>query len=244
MIEDLGDVVAMGLAPQDADRLALRVTADAEDVAGAIAEAWRLGARMAMNAARGFHVCRICGCWELEACEGGCWWVEPDRCSACDPDGTQVGRALAHVERGPLIVTPSMETIAAKVAEHHGVTVAALRGPSRRRKDAWARQEAFFLCWLDRHFNGRPSRSLPAIGAYFGGRDHTTVLHGLRAYAWRHLCAVAAGEAERFPDSLQLTLELLAAAYRPSGRQRLSAGAKPLALPAPRPKDAHANRPA
>ena len=29
--------------------------------------------------------CRECGCTELNACEGGCWWVEPGLCSACAP---------------------------------------------------------------------------------------------------------------------------------------------------------------
>lgn len=28
--------------------------------------------------------CRVCGCTEMHACEGGCWWVEPDLCSTCD----------------------------------------------------------------------------------------------------------------------------------------------------------------
>lgn len=27
--------------------------------------------------------CRVCGCTEDRACPGGCWWVEPDLCSAC-----------------------------------------------------------------------------------------------------------------------------------------------------------------
>jgi hypothetical protein len=27
--------------------------------------------------------CRVCGCTELEACEGGCIWVEADLCSRC-----------------------------------------------------------------------------------------------------------------------------------------------------------------
>ncbi len=27
--------------------------------------------------------CRTCGCTDERACEGGCFWVEPDRCSAC-----------------------------------------------------------------------------------------------------------------------------------------------------------------
>ncbi len=29
------------------------------------------------------RVCRVCGCSELNACEGGCSWVEKDLCSAC-----------------------------------------------------------------------------------------------------------------------------------------------------------------
>lgn len=28
-------------------------------------------------------ICRVCGCTENNACEGGCSWVEPDLCSAC-----------------------------------------------------------------------------------------------------------------------------------------------------------------
>lgn len=27
--------------------------------------------------------CRVCGCTDDAACEGGCYWVEPDLCSAC-----------------------------------------------------------------------------------------------------------------------------------------------------------------
>jgi len=27
--------------------------------------------------------CRICGCTQERACEGGCYWVAPDLCSAC-----------------------------------------------------------------------------------------------------------------------------------------------------------------
>lgn len=28
-------------------------------------------------------VCRVCGCTQNNACEGGCYWVEPDLCSRC-----------------------------------------------------------------------------------------------------------------------------------------------------------------
>jgi hypothetical protein len=27
--------------------------------------------------------CRRCGCSNLSACAGGCWWVEDDLCSSC-----------------------------------------------------------------------------------------------------------------------------------------------------------------
>lgn len=27
--------------------------------------------------------CRICGCTQLRACPGGCYWVDDDLCSAC-----------------------------------------------------------------------------------------------------------------------------------------------------------------
>jgi hypothetical protein len=28
-------------------------------------------------------ICRVCGCTDYEACDGGCEWVEPDLCSQC-----------------------------------------------------------------------------------------------------------------------------------------------------------------
>jgi hypothetical protein len=27
--------------------------------------------------------CRFCGCTDTQACEGGCWWAEPELCSTC-----------------------------------------------------------------------------------------------------------------------------------------------------------------
>ena len=35
-------------------------------------------------------VCRVCGCTEDNACPGGCYWIEPDLCSACAQDGEAV----------------------------------------------------------------------------------------------------------------------------------------------------------
>lgn len=37
--------------------------------------------------------CRVCGCTQDHACEGGCYWVEEDLCSKCaeTPEGKEVG---------------------------------------------------------------------------------------------------------------------------------------------------------
>lgn len=34
--------------------------------------------------ASGEQVCRLCLCSEKDACPGGCFWVAPDLCSACE----------------------------------------------------------------------------------------------------------------------------------------------------------------
>jgi hypothetical protein len=38
----------------------------------------------------GARTCRVCGCWEYNACWddeiGACWWVEDDLCSHCVSD--------------------------------------------------------------------------------------------------------------------------------------------------------------
>lgn len=35
------------------------------------------------------QVCRVCGCTHHNACPGGCYWVEPDLCSACAKEGEE-----------------------------------------------------------------------------------------------------------------------------------------------------------
>ena len=63
--------------------------------------------------------------------------------------------------------------ILALTAEAYGVTVTDLESPSRRQPLARARQIAMYLC------RDLTDLSLPKIGALFGGRDHTTALHGI-----------------------------------------------------------------
>lgn len=38
----------------------------------------------------GRRTCRVCGCWQLRACPGGCAWASADRCSACPSDAPAV----------------------------------------------------------------------------------------------------------------------------------------------------------
>lgn len=44
--------------------------------------------------------CRVCGCTEDAACDGGCSWVEPDLCSAC------VGKSPIVLELSRVEVAP------------------------------------------------------------------------------------------------------------------------------------------
>jgi hypothetical protein len=55
------------------------------------------------------------------------------------------------------------------------ITISQVKGAGRRRDVVAARQKAM---WVVRQ--ERPDLSFPAIGRWFGGRDHTTVLHAVR----------------------------------------------------------------
>jgi chromosomal replication initiator protein len=68
----------------------------------------------------------------------------------------------------------TIEEIQRKVSEHYNIRFSDLIGPRRMRNLARPRQIAMYLA---KKLN---SRSLPEIGRRFGGRDHTTVMHGVR----------------------------------------------------------------
>lgn len=72
-------------------------------------------------------------------------------------------------------MTPTIDSIIRAVAEYHHIKPAHILSPCRFREYAWPRQEAY---WLARELTGR---SLPEIGRAFGGRDHTTIIFGIRA---------------------------------------------------------------
>lgn len=93
-------------------------------------------------------------------------------------DGRTEGRAQAWRTSPPARVSRIMRTIAIRSC----LTVADLTGPSKLFHIVAVRQEAMAaICDIGRY-------SLPLIGSWFGGRDHTTVLAANR----RHKSRVAA----------------------------------------------------
>jgi len=67
----------------------------------------------------------------------------------------------------------TIDDIQRKVADHYNLRLVDMSSPRRSRSVARPRQVAMYLC---KHLT---TRSLPEIGRKFGGRDHTTVLHGV-----------------------------------------------------------------
>ncbi|VDC20371.1 chromosomal replication initiator protein DnaA [Pseudogemmobacter humi] len=91
----------------------------------------------------------------------------------------------------------TIEEIQRKVAEHYNVRLSDLIGPKRLRTIARPRQVAMYLA------KQLTARSLPEIGRRFGGRDHTTIMHGVRKIE-----ELAATDSQ-LADDLQLLKRLL-----------------------------------
>ena len=68
----------------------------------------------------------------------------------------------------------TVDEIQRKVSEHYNIRLSDMIGPKRVRTIARPRQVAMYLA------KQLTTRSLPEIGRSFGGRDHTTVMHGVR----------------------------------------------------------------
>lgn len=78
---------------------------------------------------------------------------------------------LISDQHGPQVTAPLIQH---QSAEYFGVTVADLTGKSRARTLVHARHVAIYLT------RELTDLSLPAVAKYFGGRDHTTVMHAER----------------------------------------------------------------
>jgi chromosomal replication initiator protein len=80
-------------------------------------------------------------------------------------------KAIAELPAGPDATQTAIERIARLVAEAFAISPRQMKGKARRRNVLWPRQVGMFLA---RRLTGL---SLVRIGAFFGGRDHSTVLH-------------------------------------------------------------------
>ena len=79
-----------------------------------------------------------------------------------------------YLEQRSDAAAPALKTIAEQSARRYGLTVADLKSGSRRRTVVAARDAAIFLA------RRLTTKSLQEIGEFFGGRDHTTILHSCR----------------------------------------------------------------
>ena len=68
----------------------------------------------------------------------------------------------------------TIDDIQRSVSEYYQLKVADLHGVRRTRQVARPRQIAMYLC------KQLTKRSYPELGRHFGGRDHTTIIHGCR----------------------------------------------------------------
>ncbi|GAB4519973.1 MAG: chromosomal replication initiator protein DnaA [Phycisphaerales bacterium] len=87
----------------------------------------------------------------------------------------------------------SIKEIVEVVTDHFGVKVTDLQGKRRQKSIALPRQVCMYLARRSTRF------SLEEIGGFFGGRDHTTVMHAVRTI----------GARRRETDELHRTLTLL-----------------------------------
>jgi chromosomal replication initiator protein len=75
----------------------------------------------------------------------------------------------------PVTSEPTIQSIIAAVTDHYSIRLADLQSKHRQRSIALPRQVCMFLARrCTRH-------SLEEIGGFFGGRDHTTVMHAIKA---------------------------------------------------------------
>ncbi len=89
--------------------------------------------------------------------------------------GAPLDLSLAHMALDRIMARsamPSAERILSTVAKHYGLDEEDLTGPSRRRQVSVPRQLCMYL------MREVTETSLPKIGEFLGGRDHTTILHG------------------------------------------------------------------
>ena len=135
-----------------------------------------------------------------------------DRISAAREDILAAHAAILAQTESSLHAPATVERVAKRIYVHdiqrivcafYGLDLATMRTARRTRGLARPRQIAMFLA------KELTPRSYPEIGRYFGGRDHTTVLHSVRLIG-----ELSAPGAELADDVAALRAELTAIAGR------------------------------
>jgi hypothetical protein len=110
--------------------------------------------------------------------------VEPPSEPEWDRLKAEADESIARVRGGRV----SPRTFIKEFAELYGLEYSDFTGPSRAKVVAHARQDCMRALKL-----ARPNLSLSVIAYLFGGRDHTTILHGIRASEERARVVKAVG---------------------------------------------------
>lgn len=129
------------------------------------------------------------------------------------PLPTAAGHPAAHTTGVESATQPSLASVIRTTARQLGLAPEHLVGPGRQRSIVQARSLAMYL---SRQLTGR---SLGDIGRALGGRDHSTVIHGIRN---------ATGRLRRDPgfaaDATKIAAELLRRPRSGSARRRRRSG--------------------
>jgi chromosomal replication initiator protein len=100
--------------------------------------------------------------------------MELELAARADGDEIDLERVKRYVGSFGRSEPLTIRGIAVLTAKHFGLKLADLKSPQRRQAIVCARGVAIYLT------RQLTESSLEQIGAFFGGRDHTTVLHGYR----------------------------------------------------------------
>lgn len=83
-------------------------------------------------------------------------------------------KLLSFNETSPIAI---MDNISEYIARHYDSTIELMKGKSRKLVHFWPRAIAMYAI---RYINGYKI-SLKAIGTYFGGRDHSSVINAIES---------------------------------------------------------------
>ncbi|WP_243519050.1 MULTISPECIES: chromosomal replication initiator protein DnaA [unclassified Candidatus Cardinium] len=83
-------------------------------------------------------------------------------------------QVLKHIIAQQPTTETTIEVLQQQVVAHYHISLDELKGKSRKKEIVAARQVAMHL------MKKYTTHSLKSIGAYFGGRDHTTVIHAVQ----------------------------------------------------------------